>query len=207
MGIGNSTSPTINSTSYLISQGAGAVGSAVGAYGASSAKKIGLNSQANIADINAQLSEKEAQQTILAGQQQEQSADLKTAQLKSTQRTNMAANGIELGSPTAVNVLNTTDALGKIDANTIAANATRSAWGYRLQGVNYQNQAALSRSAAKGISPLEDAGTSLLTSARQIETSRYLLNKVGAFDDPKQAYGPQQANWFTRQYYNLSNSF
>jgi hypothetical protein len=38
-------------------------------------------------------------------------------------------------------VLTSTDVMGQIDKNTIAANAVRSAWGYRTQATSFQNEA------------------------------------------------------------------
>ena len=93
----------------------------------------------------------------------------------------MAANGIDLGSETAVNILTSTDVMGEIDANTVAANAARSAWGYRTEGVNFRNDALLKRSSAGSINPMMRTGTTLLTGATDVAKSYYMLDKVGAF--------------------------
>lgn len=154
--------------------------SAAGSYFSSKTSKLALESQARIADVNARLAELSAQTTLLQGQREEQNARLKTGALKSAQRVGLAANGLDLGSATAANVLTTTDVMGEVDANTIAANAVRAAWGYRTQGVNSQNEAIMKRATASGIDPAGSAVSSLLSGAGQVAGSWYSLNKVGA---------------------------
>lgn len=156
----------------------GAISSAYGAFAQARSTRLQLQLQADLSQINARLSESTAQSTLLAGQQQEQNARLKTAGLKSNQRASMAANGIDLGSDTALNVLTTTDVMGEIDANTIQANAVRAAWGYRTQGVNAENTARMARANAEGISSTSAAASSLLGSAGTVASSYYMRNKV-----------------------------
>lgn len=153
----------------------GALNSAYGAFASARTQRRNLAFQAEMARINAGLSEKAAEGELLKGQQQEQSARLRTAGLKSTQRAAMAANGIDLSSGTAQNILNTTDYMGDVDANTIAANAIKSAWGYRTQGTNYSNEAAMAAANSSGISPTASAFSSLLDSAAQVAPQWYQL--------------------------------
>lgn len=162
--------------------GAGAASNTVGAYFGAKNTKNALAYQANIADLNAGLSEKAAESELLKGEREEQSARLKTAQVKSAQRAAMAANGIDLGSETPTRILNSTDVMGEIDANTIKRNAIASAWGYRIQGAQYGNEALVGRATARGINPTTQALSTMLTSAGQVAGSWYTLNKVGAFD-------------------------
>lgn len=168
--------------SALALQGAGAAASSVGSYFAAQSQKNALNAQADTADINARMAESTAQSALYQGQSQEISARLKTAQLKSSQRASMAANGIDLGSDTATNILTSTDTMGDIDANTIAANAVRLAFGYRTQATNFQNDALMRRANASGISPMASATSTLLTGAGQVASSWYSMNKAGMFD-------------------------
>lgn len=212
-----------NAAAALSMQGAGAASSAVGAYYGAKSSKNSLDLQANLADINAastldmveinaasvrdtvainsRLAEGAAQSTLLTGQRQEQQSRISTANLKGTQRASMAANGIDLGAGTAVQVLTSTDAMGEVDAATIQSNAVRSAWGYRTQSVlqnnqmlnqsmnqttqaksqamNQTNQALMSRASAGAISPLGSATTSLLGSAGSVAGNWYQYNKAG----------------------------
>ena len=164
----------------LAMMGAGAASSALGAYHSAQAQKTALGSQADLADINARMSESAAQQTLLTGQREEQKSRIATANLKGTQRASLAANGVDLGVGSAAQILTSTDVLGEIDANTIQANAVRSAWGYRTQGVNQSNQALVSRASAGGINPGSAATSSLLGSAGSVASTWYSMNKAGA---------------------------
>jgi hypothetical protein len=168
-----------NATAAMTLQGAGAASSAVGAYYGAQSQKQSMNLSADMADINARMSESAAQATLLTGQRQEQQSRLATANLKSTQRAGLAANGVDLGVGSAANILTTTDVMGEIDANTIQANAVRSAWGYRTQAVNQTNQALMSRASAGAISPVMAASTSLLGSASAVAPSWYQYSKNG----------------------------
>jgi hypothetical protein len=164
----------------LATQAAGAASSTVGSYYSARTSKTNLELQSSLADTNAKIAELGAQSALMQGEREEQKSRLQTAQLKSTQRTAMAANGIDLGEGSAAQVLTSTDLMGEIDASTIKANAARSAWGYRTQAVNEQNQATMSRAAASAISPGGYAFGSLLGSAGDVAKSWYQFKKEGA---------------------------
>lgn len=165
-------------TASLIGQIGGGVTSAVGSYFSAATQKINLNTQAAIADSNARIAEVGAQSALLQGQQQVGALTLKAGQLKSSQRASMAANGIDLGVGNAAEIQASTDIMKEIDANTLTANAVRSAWGYRTQAVNFQNEALMKRAGADSISPGMAAAGSLLGSAGTVASSWYSLNKL-----------------------------
>ena len=160
-------------------QTAGVATSTVGSYFSAKAQKSTLTAQAAISDINARITDLTAQSAIQQGQQQQQASRLQTAKVKSSQRAALAANGIDLGSDTATNILTTTDVMGEIDANTIAANAARTAFGYQTQAMNQRNEAIMSRAASKAINPWMQAGSTLLTGATSIAETAYQYKKVG----------------------------
>ena len=159
----------------------GAVSGAIGSYSSAKSQKLGLENQAAMAEINARLSETSAQQELIKGQAESARLTMSAGQLKSKQRTSLAANGVILNEGSAAELQASTDILKEIDKNTIEANAIRSAWGYRTQGVNYQNEALTKRSTAGSISPFMSATSSLLGSAGQVAGQWYSLNKAGAF--------------------------
>ena len=161
---------------------AGAGSSAVGAFYGAKSRKSALGYEADMADINAKLAESTAQSTLLAGQAAEQRTRLQTAQLKSRQRVAMGSSGTALDEGSNAEILKTTDYMGEIDADTVAANAVRAAWGYRTQAANYQGSATMARSAADAVSPGAALATSLLGSASQVASSWYSAKKAGMFD-------------------------
>ncbi len=164
----------------VAAQATGAGLKAIGAYGSAVSQKSSLNYQASVDDLNAAQSEKTAESVLAQGNQQVQSSELRTADLKSEQRAGLAANGVDLGVGSAANILTSTDVMGKIDANTIAANAVQSAWGYRTQATNQANDALIKRAGAKSINPTMAAASSLLGSAGPVASSWYSANSVGA---------------------------
>lgn len=169
-------------TAILAAQGAGSIMSAMGARSAAKAEKSALKAEAILHETNAKILEMNAQADLLAGQREEQKVKLSSAQLKASQKVALAANGIALdGDPTSTanNILTSTDVLGEIDANTVSANAIRSAFGQRIEGTNYTNKALMARQAAKQISPNKAFITSLLGSATSMATNRYSMNKAG----------------------------
>jgi hypothetical protein len=165
--------------SSAIMQTGGMLSGAIGAAGAADSAKANYNFNAEMSAINARMAESDAQATLQAGQRAEQSQRLKTAQIKSSQRASMAANGIDLGSDSAVNVLTTTDYLGESDALTINANAIRSAGAQRAQSVNSSNAALVARANAAGINSSSAAMTSLLGSAGGVASAWYKYKKEG----------------------------
>ena len=175
----------MNPSLFLGAQAFGVWGQALGAYMGARSQKQSLQFQADIAEINAKAYERSAQGELLAGQREEQKSRLATANLKGTQTARLAASGVDIGEGSAARTLASTDIFGDIDANTIAANAVRSAWGYRMQGTNARNDALMKRASAGAINPLLAAGTTALTGAAQVAGSWYSLNKAGAFDTPK----------------------
>ena len=64
-----------------------------------------------------------------------------------------------------------------IDANTLEANAVRTAWGMRTQATNYQNEALAARATAGAINPGMSAVSSLLGSAGSVASSWYQYSK------------------------------
>jgi len=136
----------------------------------SNAQKLANEAQAAIADNNALLARWQATDAIRRGHITENRTRLGTAQLKSTQRARMAANGIMLGGDSALRVLADTDILGEIDAMTNRENAEREAWAYRLQAQDFDNRAAILRNATVPIPDSTSSAviTSLLSSGSRV---------------------------------------
>ena len=164
----------------LISQIGGGITSTVGGYFSAASKQTALRGQADIADINARISELGAQSILHQGQQKVGALTLRAGRLKSSQRAALAANGIDLGVGSAAELQASTDIMKDIDVNTLTANAIGSAWGYRTQGVNFRNEALTRRAASRAISPFGSAAASLLGSAGTVASSWYALNKSGS---------------------------
>lgn len=162
----------------MVMQGAGAASSAVGSYYKAASDKSSLELSAGLADVNARMAESAAQNALQAGAREVQRSQLQTAQVKSSQRASMAANGVDLGVGSPDNVLTTTDFVGQIDANTLQANAIKQAMGYRTEAINDTSQGQMSRASAGAISPIGAGFTSLLGSAGKVASGWYQYGKA-----------------------------
>jgi len=167
----------------------GMFSNAIGSFYSADTKKYQLRTEAIIADTNARIAELGAQTALNQGQQEIGNLTLKAGQLKSTQRTSMAANGIDLGEGNAAEVLASTEIMKEVDKNTIEANAVRSAWGYRMKATNFQNEALTARNTSSAISPWASGFTSLLGDAGKVADRWYSLNKEGALNGTPFALG------------------
>lgn len=166
----------------LTGQVAGMLTSTIGSYYSANLQKSNLKFQADMAEVNARISEQSAQSALNQGQRQAGQISMRAGQIKSGQRATMAANGIDLGTGSAAEVQASTDIMKEIDMDTAEANAVRAAFGYRMQETNSLNEAQMKRSASDSISPFSSAATSLLTGATSVAANWYQMNKAGLFD-------------------------
>lgn len=107
------------------------------------------NYQAGVDRNNKIIADRQAEDAIKRGQAEEEDQRRKVAQIKGSQRTAFAARGIDLGSDVVIDTLSDTAMFGELDALTIRSNAEREAYGYRVQGMNYQASADNNALAAK----------------------------------------------------------
>jgi hypothetical protein len=162
-----------------ILQVGGAASSAAGTYYAGQAQRSALQYQAFTAETNARLAERSAQSVMLQGEQQAHQIQLRTSQMEGAQRSGFAANGLDLGEGSPARVQASTEVMSAIDVDTAQANAVRSAWGYRAQATNYENQARFNTTTADNTSPLAAGATSLLGSAGAVASNWYREKKAG----------------------------
>tara|TARA_Y100000034_G_scaffold110909_1_gene143469 strand:- start:884 stop:1417 length:534 start_codon:yes stop_codon:yes gene_type:complete len=152
---------------------AGTVAGAYGAYNQSKASKASLEYQASVARNNAEYSESQARDAIRRGQVAENDVRRRTAQLRGSQRARLAANGIDLGEGSALNILLDTDYFGELDALNVRDNSNREAAALRTQGSNQIGNANLLDARAGMESPIGAALPTLLTGAGAVANSWY----------------------------------
>jgi hypothetical protein len=157
----------------MMIQVAGMAASTYGAYQKSKATRSAYEYQAAVNQNNATLAEWQAQDALQRGARSEQTQRLKTAQLRGTQRARLAANGVALDEGSPLALLQDTDYMGELDANTIRDNAGKEAWGARIQGGNYSRDASMLSDRADAESPWGAAGSTLLTGAGSVADSWY----------------------------------
>lgn len=141
-------------------------------------------SQANIARINAQMMEMQAQARLRSAEKDQVRLTLQAGQTKGRQRAAMAANGIAAGVGGSVGLLASTDLIKEVDSSQIKSNAINDAWGIRTQAGNYLTQAAMAEANKK--SAWGVAGQTLLQGASQIANQYMLYDAMGVFDSTPQ---------------------
>jgi hypothetical protein len=146
---------------------------ATGAYTADASKKQGQY-QAEVAHQNAALSDHKAAQAATIGSIQEERARTRGKLAIGQQRAAIAANGVDLGSGTAMDIVSDTALFGEEDALTTRFNAMNDAWGLRAQAVDYRNQGRAAKAKGKN----EATGTYLTTGAN-MAGSYYNYKKGG----------------------------
>lgn len=114
------------------------------AYAAYSQKRAG-DAQASIAEKNAAIAERAAQDAIERGKVAENEQRQKVRQLQGEQKAAMAAAGADVQSGSNLDTLSDTAMVGEFDALTIRNNAAREAYGYRTQSAQYSAEAALAQ--------------------------------------------------------------
>lgn len=170
--------------------------SVVGSVYSAGTQKRSLQSQAAIAEINANIADMGAESALLQGNSEIAKLTMQVGQLKSRQRVSMAANGIDLGVGNAAEIAASTDLMKEVDVDTIRSNAARNAWGYRTQASNLRTEAASNRAAASGISTVGAAASSLLSTASLVGSSWYGLQQEGAFGSTTDTAGVSTNNWW-----------
>ena len=96
-------------------QYAGMAVSAAGAFSSSEGSKAAYGAQAQVAENNARVAEWQAQDALRRGGIAASDKGIRTNQLKGSQRAALAANGVDLGVGSALEVLSDTDYFGRPD--------------------------------------------------------------------------------------------
>lgn len=159
--------------------------------------------QANIARINAQSMELQAQAVLRSNESATVSKTMHAGQVKSSQRAALAANGIAVGEGSAAELQASTDIVKEMDKNQMKENAVRNAWGYRMQAANYEGQALMAEASKQSVGL--NLTTSLLNTASQVGTNYMLMSANGVFKDAGNN-GSQTAQSGSRNYLTLKNT-
>lgn len=156
--------------------------SGVGAVQQGQAASASASYNAKVSDMNARLADRAARDAVERGKVEEQKQRQKTAQIIGQQQAGMAANGLDLGFGSPLDLLIDTATMGEIDALTIRSNTFREERDIRQQGANYRGQASMQRAQADSASTggfLNAVGTVLGGGASAY--GNYKKTKIGAY--------------------------
>ena len=131
----------------------------------SQSQAMSLRFQKDMMQLNAELSEADAQQVLLAGEQEAGKVSRAYGRAKNANRASMAARGIQLGVGSTAEVDASIELAKQVDMLTINANRTRAAAAARMQRVNYANQALMSGVSASNVATMGEASAANLASS------------------------------------------
>ena len=109
------------------------------------AQQAASNSEADLADFNAKVADRQATDAVERGAQQESNFRASVRGAIGGQRAGIAANNVDVGFGSAVDVQADAAYLGELDALQIRTNAAREAWGYSVQASDLRTRAQIDR--------------------------------------------------------------
>ena len=188
----------------LIAQGIANTIKAFGSFGITRHQNAIAQSEANIARINAQMMEWQAQSRLHANTKDQVRLTMQAGQTKARQRAALAANGVAVGEGSAAELQASTDIIKEIDSNQLTENARREAWGMRMQAANYEGQALMAE--AKKQNKWDVFGTTLLGGVSQVAQSYMLYNAMGLFDGSSSTGGSTSGNFVSSGAKTIGNT-
>lgn len=153
--------------------------SAVGQRRAATAAEQQADYQAGVLGLNADLADRAAADSIARGREAQSRSRASTRQLVGAQRATLAAQGVDVGVGSAADIGLDTAELGEMDTLTLAINAQREAYGFKVEAVNYRSQAALVRASGRNTaaSLRNESISTLLTTGTQLGDLYYRSKK------------------------------
>jgi hypothetical protein len=122
-----------------------------GSYLQADALKKKAQVDRQIAEANRQFAEYQAEDAIERGKETERNFRLGVKKAIGGTRVNLAAQGIDIASGSALEIQEDMAALAEVDAITIKNNARREAFGYKTQALNIQAQSNINYNTAQAM--------------------------------------------------------
>lgn len=128
---------------------AGTALGAVGSYQEGKAQEAAYNYQAEVARQNAKIAENNAGMERQAGIEEARRQRIKTLQAVGSQKVALAANGVDVGYGSSLDLIEDTSMLGELDALMLETEGERKARNYEIQANNFLNEANLASYSAR----------------------------------------------------------
>lgn len=171
----------LTSTGGLLALGSGAM-SAVSSGMQASAQQKALQYQSAIDQQNVTLAQQQSAAALQAGNQQVMQSEMQANQVLGSQKANLAANGVDLGSGSAIDLMATTKFLNQADVANIETNSARQAWGYGVDAANSQASSNLASWQAANTNPALIGGMSGASSLLGSASLYAMGNKTNLFN-------------------------
>lgn len=132
-----------------ISTALGTTFSVIAANNQAAAQEAQYNYQAQVQQQNVKIANENAAMERQTGLEEARRQRIKTLQAIGEQTTSLAANGLDVGFGTSLDIIEDTAMMGELDALMIETQAERTARNYEIQANNFANEANLSSYAAR----------------------------------------------------------
>lgn len=152
--------------------------SAYSMYQQGKAQQARANYDAEVAENNAKTLELQAQDARKRGDEDAAVIRRNADMLKGSQRSSMAAKGLDLAEGTAAELQDQTDFFSLTDQATTKDNAAKEAWRILVGAGNSRGEAAAQRATARSINPGFNAATSLISGAGSVASRWYTPAKT-----------------------------
>lgn len=154
----------------LVAGAAGAGVSALGAQQSGQASKAAYTYQAQVAQNNKIIADRNAQYALQTGETEAQIMGMKTGQNLGTAKTVQAASGLDVNSGSALEAREQIASMGSFDEMMIRSNAQRKSYAAKVEGTNQQAQADISMMAGRQAETAGNTGafSSLLGGASSV---------------------------------------
>jgi hypothetical protein len=157
----------------------GAASKFIGSKYQAKAQQSSMAYQSQLADINQQNLNLQADSIRLAGERQIGQVTRRAGDIKGLQRARLGASGIAMDSQSALDVMNRSDILKEIDAIEILKNAVAKEGATRMGATNYAMSSNTYATAASNINPNRGALGGLMADASTVASQWYYLKKSG----------------------------
>ena len=164
-------------------------------YAAGQSAMAQADAQAEALERNAEISRAQGHDAIQRGGMEELRLRRQLANLRSNQRTQAAASGIDVNSGSALDVQNASTSEGEFDAEAIRFNAARAKWGYDSQADNLTAQANNARAIGRSARTNALIGgftNALVTIGTELYSNRQNYSPLteNIYDDRSKYWGP-----------------
>ncbi len=128
---------------------AGTALGAVGSYQSGKAQAAAYGYQARVAAENQKIAMNNAAMERQLGLEEARRQRISTLQAIGKQEVSLAANGVDVGYGTSLDIIEDTAMLGELDALTIEYNSEKKARNYEIEASNFANEANLAQLSAR----------------------------------------------------------
>lgn len=187
-GIGAGTLAGIGTGATILGGITGAIGKIMG--GESSGNMYAY--QAGVAGINKQIAKQNADYTRHAGEIDAQRVGMKSRFEQGQTRVVQSGRGLDIGSGSNAEVIDSMDEIGRHDQETVRANAMRKAYGHEVEAVTQEAKGAMARAAGSGARKagyIESFG-SILGTASSVANKWLQASQVGIGSGKGISLGP-----------------